>query len=64
MKNIEDVQINPDENLRLTIDSITEERDQLQEIVQVLRDERDQLKSDLEESNGLVNAKFTLCRCD
>ncbi|XP_057188769.1 centromere-associated protein E isoform X2 [Triplophysa rosa] len=52
----EDVQTNPDEieNLRLAIGSITEERDQLQEIVQVLREERDQLKSDVEESNGLL----------
>ncbi|XP_051759204.1 centromere-associated protein E isoform X4 [Ctenopharyngodon idella] len=53
---MERVQSDPDEmeNLRCTISLITEEREQLQEILQGLRDERDQLKSDLEDSNGML----------
>ncbi|KAF4075058.1 hypothetical protein AMELA_G00230190 [Ameiurus melas] len=42
------------ENLRATLASLTEERNQLQEILQGLREEQRQLKRDLEESNDLL----------
>ncbi|KAK3511021.1 hypothetical protein QTP70_029023 [Hemibagrus guttatus] len=42
------------EILRATITSVTEERNQLQELLQGLREERSQLKRDLEESNDML----------
>lgn len=42
------------EILRATVTSVTEERNQLQEILQGVREERSQLKRDLEESNDMV----------
>ncbi|XP_059408289.1 centromere-associated protein E isoform X5 [Carassius carassius] len=53
---MEEVQRDPDEmeKLRHTISLITEEREQLQEILQGLREERDHLKSDLEDTNGML----------
>lgn len=55
---MERAQSEPDEmeNLRRTIISQTEEREQMQEILQALRDERDQLKSDVEENVEMVSA--------
>ncbi|KAI5629562.1 centromere-associated protein E isoform X2 [Silurus asotus] len=51
------------ESLRTTVTSVTEERNQLQEILQSLREEHSQLKKDLEESNDMliqVQEKATL----
>ncbi|KAF7689663.1 centromere-associated protein E isoform X1 [Silurus meridionalis] len=51
------------EILRTTVTSVTEERNQLQEILQSLREEHSQLKKDLEESNDMliqVQEKATL----
>lgn len=42
------------ETLRATVESVTEERNQLQEILQGLREEHGQLKRALEESNDMV----------
>lgn len=42
------------ESMQTNISSLTEERDQLQEILQGLREENSQLKSELEEKDELV----------
>lgn len=47
------------ENLHATLTSVTEERNQLQEILQGLREEHSQLKRDLEESNDMVMLGIT-----
>lgn len=42
------------ESLRATVTAVSEERKQLQEILQGLREEHSQLKKQLEESNDMV----------
>lgn len=46
------------ERLRAAVTAVSEEREQLQEVLQGLREEHSQLKKQLEESNDMVNPQM------